>query len=166
MSAKDTIHTILHEKQATRVPTTKTFFKQKKNLRRTLYTSFRFPNLITLMRSLRQYKFKKKYVTSTFYQQENVKVSHNHQNPYNYLSRPKTLNLSIDTPDYTATMLTSTLDNVKSNFTKRALSKLPAKLSKGGHTKWFPHFSRKYKKTYFLRYTNSHLLALKKTQPQ
>ena len=166
VSAKDTIHTILHEKQATRVPTTKTFFKQKKNLRRTLYTSFRFPNLITLMRSLRQYKFKKKYVTSTFYQQENVKVSHNHQNPYNYLSRPKTLNLSIDTPDYTATMLTSTLDNVKSNFTKRALSKLPAKLSKGGHTKWFPHFSRKYKKTYFLRYTNSHLLALKKTQPQ
>jgi len=68
--------------------------------------------------------------------------------------------------DYVSTVLTSTLDNLKSSFTKRVLGKLPSKLRKGGHLKWFPHFSRKHKKVYFLRYANSKVLNVKASQLQ
>ena len=128
-------NSILHEKRVLTVFAKKLFIKQKKQVKYSLRKVSRLINLVSLIKSLRRQKFKTKYIASTFYQRENSNLNHTHKNPYNYLSRPK-LNYSLmDTSDHLSTILTSTLDNLKSNHVKRTIHKLPNKVRKLGHVK-------------------------------
>ena len=162
----ESYNSILHEKRVLTSFIKKPFTWQKKQVKYSLSKSFRLINLVSLIKSIRQQKFKTKRTAFTLYQRDNININHTHKNPYNYLSRPKLNNSFVDATDHVSTILTSTLDNLKSNHVKRTIHKLPTKIRKLGHVKWFHHFSRKNKKVYLLRYTNSKVVTLKTSQPQ
>ena len=141
-------------------------FKKNRKHTHKLTSKHQLRRVVRLMSALKQRLFKSKYISSVFFQNESTLPNPRHQNAYAYCNKPRLTEVNFDSSDYMSLTLTNLLDNPKSSFVKRSLAKLPIKLKKVKHFKWFPHFSKKHNKLYLLRYSNRLTSMLKINQPQ
>ena len=157
---------VLRQKTIKAVPRKQLGFKKHRRNVHRLSQKHRLSRVVRLIMVLRQRLFKSKYISSVFFQNENKFPNPRHQNAYKYCNKPRLNEVNYDSSDYVSSTLNHLLDNPKSSFVKRSLGKLPPKLKKAKHFKWFPHFSKKHKKLYLLRYSNRPTSILRITQPQ
>ena len=116
-----------------------------------------------MVKNIRNRKYKKKRINSTAFQYENFSIKHHHQNPHYFLNQPRNKSPRSVNHEYISLVLTHTLDNLKSNFTKRALNKLPIRLTKTkkNHARYFPFFSKKNQKVFFFKHRTLHSITKK-----
>jgi hypothetical protein len=127
---------ILHKKRIFKKIQKHFFSRQKSRIRKNNLKQKTITHFFTLIKSMYQKSFRKKSLISTHYEFEDNNTKSIHRNPYNFLNNKSNVNnLSNEVQDYISNTLNNSLENVKSSYNKRIISKLYKKLKKNKQTK-------------------------------